>query len=115
MIRNVGRYLQVPTVLLATVILSLGLALGANDAPKKPDICNQLPPGWRCVTVKELVADTEYHLDLREQVARYRTSSRRFGLTIGFGLGVGGVVDDDFQVRWVPTGGAMIVWGIRFP
>lgn len=124
MIRNAHTCVQVPTFRYTTkklvhmtlllpvlIILSAGLALGADDAPKRPEWCR---PGFVCVQTSEVVADTEYHLDLREQIAKYRGSSRRFGLTIGFGLGVGGVVDDEFDVRWVPTGGCFLVWGIRF-
>ena len=98
-------------ILVAAAILSAGLALGADDAPKRPAWCQ---PGYVCVPTAEIAADAEYHLDLREQIAKYMGSSRRFGLTIGFGLGVGGVVDDDFNVRYVPTGGCFLVYGIRF-
>jgi hypothetical protein len=66
--------------------------------------------GWRCISVVELAADTEYHFSLQEKAAR----AKRFGLTVGIGGGVGGVVDEDFDVRWVPTGGLMVVYGIRF-
>lgn len=116
MIRNAHTYQQVSTlrhmlILLVTAILSAGLALGADDAPKRPAWCQQ---GYVCVPTAEIAADAEYHLDLREQIAKYRGSSRRFGLTIGFGLGVGGVVDKDFGVQYVPTGGLFLVYGIRF-
>jgi hypothetical protein len=100
----------------ALVILSPALpsATLAGDVETRPAICSQLPKGWNCVATKELVEDTDLHLDLRSQVQQYKSRASRFGLTIGFGLGVGGVVDDSFDVRWVPTGGAFIVYGIRF-
>jgi hypothetical protein len=99
-------------VLVAALATPLAASISlAADAPTRPEWCK---PGWECVPTKEMVADSEYHLDLRSQVAQYRSRASRFGLTIGFGLGVGGVVDDDFNVRWVPTGGCFITWGLRF-
>lgn len=94
----------------ATAILSAGPLFGADDAPKRPEWCR---PGYICLTRAEVVADAEYHLDLREQAARYRASSRRFGLTIGPSVGIYGVVDDDYDVRWVPAAGFSLTWGWR--
>lgn len=87
------------------------IAFATENATERPDWCRQ---GYSCIKTSELVVDSEFHLDLREQVIKYKSRARRFGLTIGFGLGVGGVVDDDFDVHWTPTAGCFLVYGIRF-
>lgn len=98
-------------LLFVASILALAWPVIAADVSERPTWCRD---GFQCLKTSEIVADVEHHIDLREQVAKYRARGSRFGFTLGFGLGVGAVVDERFDVRWVPTGGAFLVYGIRF-
>lgn len=86
-----------------------GASLAADLA--RPAWCQK---GWECIPTKEIAADTEYHLNLQEKLLAYSARARRFGWTVGPGIGVAGVVDSDLTVHWVPTAGFFLVFGLRF-
>lgn len=83
----------------------------ASPPPERPEWCK---PGYECITRGELADATIRLIDLKTELALARAKARRFGLTVGVGMGVGGVVDDSFEVKTVPTGGVFIVYGWRF-
>ena len=100
----------------AFCILSAGALATAADAPKasqesRPPWCKA---GYICITREEIADDAAYHIELREQVQQYRQRAQRFGLTVGVGFGVGGVISSEYDVSWTPVGGAFVVWGLRF-
>lgn len=106
--RMAYRCLQV-SALVATLLLPS--AVLADDAPKRPEWCK---PGYVCLQTTEIVADAEYHLDLREQVAKYRARSSRFGFSAGIGIGLGATVDENFHTQYAPVLGAFVIYGIRW-
>jgi hypothetical protein len=98
----------------AFVLFAASSTISATEASEKKQRPEWCRPHFECVETSEIVVDSEYHIELREQVLRYKRRAQRFGLTVGFGLGVGGVVNENYDVHWVPAGGPMIVWGLRF-
>jgi len=93
-------------------ILLLVATAFADDAPvKRPLWCQ---PGWECLPTAELANAAIMTLNLRIELAKAQAKNRHFGWTIGPGFGVGGVVDKDFHVQYVPTGGVYAVFGWRF-
>lgn len=81
-----------------------------DSSSKRPAWCQS---GWECLPRAEIAADTEFHLDLQEQIIKYRTRARRVGWTFGPGIGVAGVVDADLDVHYVPAVGIFLTYGWR--
>lgn len=99
-------------IVAAAILLACWLptAVAASPSPR-PAWCQK---GWACVPTEEIAADAEYHLDLREQINTYRARAKRFGWTVGPGIGAAGVVDENLDVHWVPTAGFFLIFGWRF-
>src|SRR2546426_10492245 len=86
--------------------LSRAAESSAPVASTRPDWCR---PGYVCITREDLAKDTMYHYDLQDQVAKYRSRANLLGWTVGPGLGIAGIVDRNYQVSYIPTGGIFVV------
>jgi len=95
----------------AFIICLAGTELAhAADArpPARPDWCR---PGYACISVKEIAADTEYKARLERDLRRAQQERlRRFGFTFGPYVGVGPDRVDGASVDV----GIGVTWGVRF-
>jgi hypothetical protein len=106
------RFRATSAAVLAVAILLVGASgIAAAAEPKNPDWCK---PGWICVTAQELAERTANVWDLRAEMARLKAKSRRFGWTVGCGLGVAGAIDEDFRARAIPAANCSVIYGLRF-
>ncbi len=81
-------------------------------ASERPADC---PPQYAaCLTRVETERIAIQQVELERLRVLRKISTRRFGWSLGPGLGVGIVVDEDFNTEWVPTAGGFLVWGLRF-
>lgn len=83
-------------------------ASGDSSPADRPSWCHA---GWECLPTSE-IADTGRQIaDLKEQVIRAR--GKRLGWTIGPTIGIGAVVTDRFDVKYVPMVGLGLTFGWR--
>lgn len=88
----------------AMVALCVAIAIPAvshAEETARPDWCKK---GWQCIPSAELVEDTLYKIDLREQLAIAQAKNRRTGWDIGCGVGIALVVDGSYNVNAPPAG-----------
>lgn len=98
------------------IAVALGLAaalslvsVAAAVASERPSDC---PPRFAsCLDRAEAEAVARQQVEL-DYLRKLR--GKRLGATLGPGIGISGVVTDDYEVHWVPSGGVYLVWGIRF-
>ena len=99
-------------VILAVFTLCLMSApvLAADVEPQPPNC----PEGYVCLTLSELAERTAFIWQLQAERTLLRARARRFGFTVGCGVGVAGVVDEDFQTRTAPALACGAFYGFRF-
>ena len=95
-------------VLVMFLLAPVGIVAAASG---RPSWCQ---PGWECVPTQEMMEDTIYHIDLREKIAKAEARGGRFGFSLGCGLGVAGVVADDWSAQAAPAGFCGVMYGVRF-
>ena len=105
---------RILSFLVVSLALSSGVFAGECVCPDEPEGCT-LPSKYAvCLKRAEAKRVALQQVELEELRALRRIGARRFGFTFGPGLGVSGIVTDEFDVKWVPAGGAYIVWGFHF-
>ena len=97
--------------LVFVLLLALLPGIGAAAEPDRPAWCL---PGYECVKTSEMTANTVLLIDLREKLREAKAVGRRWGWSVGPGIGVSGVVDRNYDVSYIPGGGFYVVWGLRF-
>ncbi len=87
---------------MAILFVWLALAVASHaEETARPDWCRK---GWVCVTVEEMSEDTIYKINLREQLAILKAKNSRFGWSVGCGVGIAAVIDEDYDVSAPPAG-----------
>lgn len=86
-------------VILLYVIVSSAASLAAET--ERPDWCRK---GWVCVPAEEMSEDTIYKINLREELAIAKAKNSRFGWSVGCGVGIAAVVDEDYDLSAPPAG-----------
>ena len=114
---TLSRALSVASI--GVLLLGLGAkfpimaAEGTRFAAPTPDPVKDCPIGLVCFTVSE-AAKIDRKLIQYERDLTLGRKQRRFGMTLGGGCGLGGMLDENYDTRIVPNCGAYLVWGIRF-
>jgi hypothetical protein len=111
-------------ILLVLVILSLAPLTPANAAtssgfkPKpQPADCPKNADGtwkYRCLDPDDYAEMTIIKINLQEEIARLKASSRHFGIGCAIGPSVGLTVDENLNSHLVPSIGATCGLAVKF-
>ena len=90
------------------LVFACGLTLTYAE---RPDWCH---PGYICLKREDAEALDIKLINLETQLVIANSKIRRWGFAVGPGVGVSGIVTDDWNVKWVPSAGGYMLWGFYF-
>ena len=95
---------------IAISILSAAAPCIAQDVPQPPDC----PEGYICLTLNELAERTAFIWQLQAERTLLKARARRFGFTVGCGVGVAGVINEAYETQTAPAMFCGGMYGWRF-
>ena len=89
---------------------------GFKPKPQPADCPKNADGTWkyRCLDIDDYARMTEIKIDLQEEIAKLRASSRHFGFGCAIGPSVGLAVDENLGMHIVPSVGATCGLAVKF-